>query len=199
MGYEKFDREFPCPCGQGVQIAEWEEHDTWVSGNEAATYRLKCPECAQRLVHFYNGGLESWVRKEDKEKVDGLERRIRETEAKAKMLMAKLVEQHEQSWVDYISQLPNRMAKKSALGAGRGFLKRAVDPNFVEAEARATIKSDPQWVYTMMKLHDVEIQDLFLTLDRLRKEKRELETSINKIPIPDKRFGFKAFAVPTIR
>ncbi len=197
MGYEKFEREFPCPCGQGFQVAEWEEHDTWVSGNEGASYRLKCPHCAERLVHFNRWGEQSWVVKQDKEKIDGLEARIRQMEAKVEKLIRELVARHEQPWVDYINRLPNRTAKKSALGAGRGFLKRAVDPAFVEAEARAIIKSDPKWVYEALKLHDTEIDDLSATLQALQQEKRELENSINKIPIPDKRFGFKPFPLPT--
>ena len=191
MGYEQFDREFPCPCGKGVQVAEWEEHDTWASGNEGATYTLKCPSCAERLTHSYHGGVESCVLKQDKEKIDGFEIRIREMEARIGKLLAELVERHEQSWVDYINRLPNRMATKSALRAGRGFLKQAVDPSFVEAEARATIKSDPRWIYTAMKLHDAEIETLSATFQSLRQEKRELENSINRIPVPDKRFGFK--------
>jgi prefoldin subunit 5 len=194
MGYEKFEHEFPCPCGQGVQVAEWEEHDTWASGNEAATNRLTCPDCAQRLAYFYHAGEGYWVLKEDKKKVDTLEIRIQETEATIKKLTAELVQRHEQPWVDYINRLPNRMAKKSALGAGRGFLKLAVDPAFVEAEARATIKSDPKWVYEALKLHDRQIEDLYVALHSLRKEKSELEGSIQKIRVPHKLLGFKPFA-----
>jgi hypothetical protein len=190
MGYEKFEREFPCPCGQGIQVAEFEEHDTWVSGNEAATYTLKCPQCAERFTHFYHG-VESWVLKSDKERIDGLEQQIRATETKVNVLLENLVKQHEQSWVDYINHLRNRTEKKSALRGGRGFLHQALDPSFVEAEARAKIKNDPQLVYRAMKLHDAEIEGLSASRQRLIEEKRALEGSIEKIPVPDKRLGFK--------
>ena len=193
MGYEKFEHEHPCPCGKGVQVAEWEEHDTWVSGNEAATYTLRCPDCAQRFVYFYDVGQGYWVLKEDKQKIDDLEKRIRETEANLERRMREVVAPHEQAWVDHINTLPSRSAKKSALNAGRGFLKLALNPAFVEAEARAKIRLDPKWVYTELKLNDAEVESLSATLLALRQEKYELEKSIQKIRVPHKILGFKDF------
>jgi hypothetical protein len=190
MGYEKFDREFPCPCGKGVQVAEWEEHDTWVSGNEGATYTLKCPDCAARLVFLYHGALQFWVRKEDKEKLDKYAEDSREHRKRGEKL---IIERYEQFFVDHVMQLPNRMAKKAATGAGRGFLKRATHPSFVEAAAHEAIKHHPQHCFAELKTPDPEIEALFATADRLKKEERAFAETMEKIGIPDKRFGFKVF------
>ena len=190
MAYEKCNREFPCPCGKGVQVAEWEEHDTWVSGNEGATYTLKCPVCAKRLVYFCHGAQQFWVRKEDKEKLDRFAQDATELRKRGQKL---IVERYEQPFVDHVLRLPNRMTKKAATGAGRGFLKNATDPSYVEAAARQAIKEHPQSCLAELTIADSEIENLFATADRLKQEERAFAGSIEKIAIPDKRFGFKVF------
>jgi len=66
--------------------------------------------------------------------------------------------------------LPNAWLKNLHWALAWVFFKRAVDPAFVEAEARATITSDPKWVCAKLNLHDGEIEDLSVTLDKLREE-----------------------------
>jgi hypothetical protein len=190
MGYEKFEREFPCPCGKGVQVAEWEEHDTWVSGNEGAEYALKCPDCAARLVYFYHGALQFWARKEDKERLDKYAGDAGELRKRGEKL---IVERCEQAFVDHVMRLPNRMTKKAATGAGRGFLKKATDPAYVEATAREAIRHHPQRCFAELKSPDSEIENLFAMADQLKQEERAFAEIIEKIGIPDKRFGFKVF------
>ena len=50
MAYEKMDREYPCPCGKGKMIAEWQEHDVYPSGNRLVRWRFECTECSDNYV-----------------------------------------------------------------------------------------------------------------------------------------------------
>ncbi len=53
MAYEKMQRSFTCRCGKGRMIAEWEEHDTWVSPNRSITWSFDCPDCTEKY-EFYD-------------------------------------------------------------------------------------------------------------------------------------------------
>lgn len=87
MGYEKMERRFPCPCGKGTQISEWEEHDTWVHGDTIGPFRLECEDCAARYEsHWRIVGGQVWVLKEEKNRLDSLESQVMEKEAKLKAL-----------------------------------------------------------------------------------------------------------------
>jgi hypothetical protein len=161
-----------------------------VSGNEGAEYHLKCPDCSARFVYFYHGGLMFWVHKEDKQKLDKYAAEIRELKSKAGKL---IVERYEQVLVEYVRNLPNRTAKKAVLNAGRGFLKDAVDPSYVEAKTREAIRKTPERCFEQLKAHDTDIEALFETVLRFKKEESELQKSMEKIGIPEKRLGFTVF------
>ena len=74
MAYEKMEQSFPCRCGQGRMIAEWQEHDTWVSPNRSITWSFNCHNCSTEYEFYRKFASPCYViRKVDGEKLRSME------------------------------------------------------------------------------------------------------------------------------
>jgi hypothetical protein len=186
MGYEKMERRFPCPCGKGVQVSEWEEHDTWVHGNEGGPYKLECEDCAAQYESYWSVGQgQVWILKEDKGRLDSLESEAKEKQAKLQEIV---VERYEESFVSHVLGLRNRTEMKYALHtAASGFFKNAKgNPSYVEGVARESIRAGPRETFGELRVQDSEVSGIMAEIDSLKREIGELRGRMEKIPVPDR-------------
>ncbi|MBZ5492894.1 MAG: hypothetical protein LAO76_18400 [Acidobacteriia bacterium] len=186
MGYEKMERRVPCPCGKGIQVVEWEEHDTWSRGDEFGTYRLECEECAARYAYYWHTGHgQVWILNEDSLKLSSMES---EAKAEREKLHKLIVERYEEQFVSHVQGLRNRTEMKYALGAGTGFFKNAKNnPSYVEGVARKSIRDRPRESFARLRVEDTEVNGLMTKIDTLNKEIFEFKRQMKKIPVPDRR------------
>jgi len=190
MAYEKMDRAFPCVCGKGKMIAEWEEHDTWPSSNRSIVWRFECLECAVEY-EFYHHHI---VRKRDADKHRAMSK---DCNLARRRVLEVATPRYEQKWVDYVLSLPTKKAMHRAIARYSlgTFLKQARSREWLEEEARTKFRTGPKECLDKLslakarnllseKVHDPEVSELNATAEEAEKAADAFWESIDKKRVP---------------
>jgi len=182
MAYEKMERTFPCMCGNGKMIAEWEEHDTWTSPNRHIHWRFECFYCTAEYV-FYSP-LVGWyvVRKGDAQKHRAM---VLDYQA-ARRKRADIVSKYEQRWVDHVLFLPTKTAMHHAISdcSYGTFLKRVRSAEWLEEEAKSRFRLRPGECLARLRIKDVEVNESAAAVKDLEKAADAFWESIDKKDVP---------------
>jgi hypothetical protein len=176
------ERSFPCKCGNGKIIAEWEEHDTWPSSNRCITWRFECDECAAQYVFYYNPRC-CLVRQAD---ADSHRAMIAAREA-ADSKVYEIAKKYKQKWIDYVLHLPTKVAKHHAVGARSSygtFLKKARSTEWLTSEAKDEFRMQPKRCIDRLGITDLEISELNAEAASARKTADEFWINIDKTDVP---------------
>ena len=182
MGYEKMERAFPCLCGRGRMLAEWQEHDTWPSSSRCIRWHFECPDCAMGY-EFVDILGQHIVGKGDA--LEYLTMRAAYDQAYQRVLDI-AVPKYEEKWVEYVFSLPTKAAKHRALaGCSYGtFLKRADDRRWLERQARSRFRYKAKDCLREMGIDDVEVNELNEAAEAARAAADSFWRGINKQEVP---------------
>jgi hypothetical protein len=184
MAYEKMDRSFPCLCGSGEMIAEWEEHDTWPSPNRRIQWSFACANCAAEY-EFYSHlvGLYT-VRRGDADRHRELVRQYKSASIRVyEVASAK----YEQRWVNYVLSRGTKAAMHRAIAPTTTyatFAKHAKYEGWVEREARNKFRSYPKDCLDRLGIEDAEVSELNAAVEARRKEASDFWENTKKTAVP---------------
>ena len=182
MGYETERRTFPCQCGSGKLIGEWEEHDTWPGTSRHIEWRFECPECAGKYV-FYPRTDRHIVQRLD---ADRLAAMMAEYQVAFQKFCDLAAQRYEDKWTEYVATLPTKRAMHEVIGSGSygTFLKRATSRERLDFEAKAKFHFNPMKCLNWMGIQDSEVSVLHAEAEKLRSAKDTLWESVDKHPVP---------------
>jgi hypothetical protein len=184
MAYEKMERAFGCPCGNGEMIAEWAEHDTWPSPNRSIQWSFACPNCDVEYQFYGHLGVPHTVRKGDAEKHSEL---VRQHRAANRELCEVASARYEQRWVDYVLSFKTKAAMHRAIRpyiTAATFSRHAKREGWVEREARSRFQVAPNDCLEHLGIYDAEVAELAAVAEMREKEAGAFWDSIDKTPVP---------------
>ena len=184
MAYDKFERSFPCPCGNGQVIAEWEEHDTWPGSNRYPTYKLCCDECAQHLCISYVKGRVCLLPREDDEKKRRYEQDISELERS----MGELATSgYLEEWRKHIKSLPSKAAMCRAMfysGTEGTFRRNVRTESELERAIEDALRFRPKRCLAGIGIEDSDLNASARRLAQLREKEAAFTASLMVIEVP---------------
>ncbi len=177
MGQEVIhEKDFPCPCGQGVLRVEVLEHDTWGSGRHSR-WSLRCSACETRYVEPFL--LDALVLREHGYEI---QRRRDAIFEQRKAVGNKASESYLAPFKEHVKSLRFKTAMHAALGGHESiqtFRARTRGEQDLDEAIEVSLKRDPA---RALKRINIEDEQIALELDSIAKNEAELKAFIEQIP-----------------
>jgi hypothetical protein len=178
VSHETRERSFPCKCGRGKIVAEWEEHDTWPSSNQSITWHFECDECSDRYT-FYDDLGTSLVRKSDAAR----DRLLIAAYKAANLNVYEAAKRYEQQWIDYISDLRIKLEMRRVLGFNSSFLIYTKSSGWLEREAKEVFSYRPKKCLTKMGISDATVDELDAKARNTEREREVFWAKVKKMDV----------------
>jgi hypothetical protein len=169
-----FEKDFPCPCGNGILRVELLEHDTWVSGQHRRD-TLLCEDCKTKYVSAFL--MDAFVLREHN---DEMEKRQHAIYERRRAVGEKAAEKYLLQFQDYVKGLKFKTTMHSAVGSHSSMGQFYKDTRYgLDAVIEDGLKSNPAHALAQIKVEDAEI---VAELEAIAKEDAALKAFIAEVP-----------------
>lgn len=183
MGEEVIhQKDFSCPCGEGILHIEVREHDTWASGRHSR-WELRCEECQPKYRE-----LRTERALVSREHYDEIEKRGHELFERRRAIGQKAAERYLTPFRDHVKSLKFMTSMHDALGRHdsiQTFRKKMRSERSLDDAIEETLKYGTVEALKQIKVEDAEIADELAAIGKGEADLQAFIDNIPKHPIPN--------------